>query len=140
MSLPREKRRRQWIIVFVPRFVVWAVLLAQHVEARQPLLLPLDRAFKLPRGAPWKARGLGGGSDHDTMTLADGVKMMGTTRATGPLRGVAVSRGGARSLAEQRGNSFSLPLAYDVRNTWWRCSAVSRVLNQGPCGSCYAVN
>ena len=136
MSLPREERRRRQIIVCVTHFVVWAVLLAEHVGAGQPLLLPPDRAGKLPRGAPWKARGLGGGGDHDTMTLADGVKMMGTTRATWPLRGVEVRR----SFVEQHGNSSSLPHAYDVRDAWWRCSAVSRVLNQGPCGSCYAVN
>ena len=102
----------------------------------QLLLLPPDRAALLPRGAQWQAEGSGGGpgAPHEAMTLTDGVAMMGTRRAvagTVPLRGVAVQGPVA--------NRSALPLAYDVRDKWWSCSAVSRVLNQGPCGCCYAM-
>ena len=124
---PAQSRAR--VLVRVTNIVIWAVLMTEHAKAvEQPLLLPPGRAEKLPSRSRWKAEGLGRGSAYDFTTLADGVKMMGTARAIAPL-GIAVAQG----------NSSSLPHEYDVRDAWWKCSAVSRVMNQGPCGSCYAV-
>lgn len=103
-----------------------------------PLLLEEEQAVLLPlRGArvgmqTWRATAaqqLGQG-----LSLEQGIAMMGTRRVVGrpyaALHAAAVFHGANASL---------LPEAYDVRDRWWRCSAVSRVMNQGPCGSCYAV-
>jgi hypothetical protein len=105
-----------------------------------PLLLDEEQAAMLPlrgaraRAAPlatWRAtaaRQLGQGE----LSLEQGIAMMGTRRVVGRPHAVL------HSAAVFHGSSL-LPEAYDVRDRWWRCSAVSRVMNQGPCGSCYAV-
>ncbi len=106
----------------------------EDAAQEQLLLLPPDRAVALPQGAHWQVEVRGRGAPLEAMTLTEGVAMMGTRRATVPgpaLQAAAVRTAGA--------NISSLPLAYDVRDRWWSCSAVSRVLNQGPCGCCYAM-
>jgi hypothetical protein len=117
-----------------------ALVRARPLDA-VPLLLDEEQAAMLPlRGAragaaplaTWRAtaaRQLGQG-----LSLEQGIAMMGTRRVVGR------PHAGLHAAAVFHGtNSSLLPEAYDVRDRWWRCSAVSRVMNQGPCGSCYAV-
>jgi len=114
-----------------------ATLCSAHAGAALPLLLgSAEQAARLPlRGARggramWRAAPAGQhGGELRGLSLQQGIAMMGTRRAAGRPR--AVLRGTT--------NATLLPDAYDVRDSWWRCSAVSRVMNQGPCGSCYAV-
>lgn len=111
--------------------------LSRHIDA-VPLLLGEEKAALLPlRGArvgtqTWRATAAG--KFGQGISLEQGIAMMGTRRVVGrshaALHGVAVFHGANASVLQD---------AYDVRERWWRCSAISRVMNQGPCGSCYAV-
>jgi hypothetical protein len=107
---------------------------------KQPLLLAPERAARLTRlqGSPtWRTAGGTAFPGAEALTLAQGMAMMGAHRVGRNLRRarqpVVV---GGRSAASVEA---PLPAAFDVRDVWWRCSAVSRVMHQGPCGSCYAV-
>ena len=142
MALPRvlamtPTRVSAMVLTLVQMCSLGALVGARPLDA-VPLLLGEERWALLPlRGGragtqTWRAtaaRQLGQG-----LSLEQGIVMMGTRRVVGrphaALHGAAVFHGANESL---------LPEAYDVRDRWWRCSAVSRVMNQGPCGSCYAV-
>ena len=113
---------------------------AAAIAMQQPLLLAPERAARLTRlqGSPtWRTAGGTAFPGAEALTLAQGMAMMGAHRVGRNLRRarqpVVV---GGRSAASVEA---PLPAAFDVRDVWWRCSAVSRVMHQGPCGSCYAV-
>jgi len=123
----------------------FVVLLVLDVVTAEPLLLSADRAALLTLRqhggavpATWQARGRSVGDAHDhlhALTLEEGVRMMGTRRVgKHALKALQYS-----ALQYSVVSNSSLPGAYDIREKWWRCSAVSRVAQQGPCGSCYAV-
>jgi len=104
------------------------------LSSPEPLLLPSERAALLPH-TTWQARVPSTrtmGERMDKMTIEEGAVMMGTQRVTTNHRYML-------SVAVSSVSNSSLPDSYDIRQKWWRCSAVSRVVNQGPCGSCYAV-
>ena len=109
----------------------------RNTSSARVLLRGQQRERLRPHGARWNiahddSEG-GGGNMFDGVTLRDAADMMGArisdvySEPFSDMDKLGASEGGAL------GKGRSLPEAYDVRDAWPMCSAVSRVMAQGGC-------
>lgn len=118
--------------VATPALVVALTLvgLACGSHSQQPMVLTEGLMSGTGKQGGWEGSKVGAGP-FAGVTLAEAVGMMGTL----PLKSIRPGTPVHMAYADE-----NVPKSFDLETNYsTRCNAVSRVLQQGACGSCYAM-
>lgn len=123
----RQPRPRAWLLLSL----LSILMVADVTRGSEPMVLTEGLSSSNNKGS-WKGSGVDEGPFAE-VTLVEAMGMMGTKPLLSVRPGTPVHA--ARDVA-----AADLPASFDLLGNYSsKCAAVSRVLNQGACGSCYAM-